>query len=123
MKKNTYEKNVKALIDTIQHQNNYNLKNYKSVIDKYLSIDKPVILDANKMTLNYRLHISINAITFDFLIHALKKKEDSLIKIAIDAAIKIEDLETIIQFSKFLTEEEDEKNIQYLLEELKRQKF
>tara|TARA_B100000315_G_C14582201_1_gene591074 strand:- start:1115 stop:3589 length:2475 start_codon:yes stop_codon:yes gene_type:complete len=123
MKKNTYKKNVKALIDTIQNQDNYNLENYKSVIDKYLSIDKPVTLGADKMSLSLQLHVKITAIMYDFLSDALKKKEDSRIKIAIDAAIKIEDLETIIEFIKFLTKEDDEKNIQYLLEELKRQNF
>ena len=39
MMEGTFEKNIKALISKIEKQNNLDVKNFKSVIDNYISID------------------------------------------------------------------------------------
>ena len=117
----TFGKNIKALISKIEKQNNLDVKNFKSVIDNYISIDESGIKNDSDLNLYHRLDEKIHTIIIDFLNHCLKKKEDSQLKVAINAAIKIENLESLFHFSSFLIEKDDEKNIQFLMEELSRQ--
>ena len=119
----TFEKNIKALIYKIEKQNNLDVKNFKSVIDNYISIDGSEINNDLDFILYNQLDKKIQAIIFDFLSHALNKKEDSRLKVAINVAIKIEDLETLFSFFRIFIEADDENNIQFLTEELSRQNY
>ena len=75
MMEGTFEKNIKALIYKIEKQNNLDVKNFKSVIDNYISIDGSEINNDLDFILYNQLDKKIQAIIFDFLSHALNKKK------------------------------------------------
>ena len=117
----TFETNIKSLTSKIEKQNNLDVKNFKSVIDNYISINESGFKNDSDLNLYVQLDKKIHTIIIDFLSHCLKKKEDSRLKVAIDAAIKTENLKSLFHFISFLIKKDDEKNIQFLMEELSRQ--